>query len=246
MGSIHGSTDPKYKVLENTPYVWLFWDYFDGDISSFLENNTNIVIVSNRFLDDDIIINFSEYIKDYTLRGKLSMELLDFYIKFFLSAEHKCIHSIKDKVVNESTYNNFVNDSKKIIPGRFWTNFRLFLDEILSNAIYYSGHGEGIVNVNVCNTNAVRLDIVDRGGKLDIEYILKGLDKNDYPGCFGAESWRKILAGGQGLRLILNFTSFININIIPDRLSQVTGYFIPDISTKGFIIENRGDVINAN
>ncbi|MBN1113832.1 MAG: hypothetical protein JXA66_00685 [Oligoflexia bacterium] len=227
--------------LAKMPYNWYSMQNgpYDGG-RDILGDNKDLVIVS----DEILISEFSEDFLNDKIRGRLSPRFVDSFVRYFPPCSDSLFDFFQTITVKKNEFSNVIKLLKDKVPQDIFTNARLFVDELLPNIFMHTREDDGTVSLWISGDGVVKISIRDTSGLLKVPNIVSSLgevnrdqsDKNNHD---------SVATGGHGLRLVLNFSSFVYFCIIPDKLSSVTGFFIPGYKGCGFIIENREDVINA-
>lgn len=159
-----------------------------------------------------------------------------------LSEKISCAQNFK---FNIADYPTGLEKIRPYVDEGLWKKIHIFADEAVSNIILHSGKSEGVIESFLLKNNIIVLSVTDSGGRLVSRNLRKALcslcASYDVDKEFDPEN---IIIGGNGLKLLFHYVTFIKFNVIPFELTQIVGVFIPDRDFNGYIFEDRREEIS--
>jgi anti-sigma regulatory factor (Ser/Thr protein kinase) len=141
-------------------------------------------------------------------------------------------------------YSKGIEKIRSYVDEDSWKKMHLFTDEAVSNIILHSGKNEGSIEAYFLKNNAVIISVTDHGGRLVSRSLRKALCSLCISYKEGKEfNSENIIIGGNGLKLLFHYVTFIKFNVIPFELTQIMGVFMPKVDFSGYIFEDRREEI---
>jgi hypothetical protein len=226
-----------FNKLNALPYNWCFIndDSYQFD-SITTEETQNLVAVVPSL---DIIDKFCFH--GISFRGIIKRDFVK-NLNDIVCEQGLYIRKLKFDI---NDYSKGIDQIRAYVGDESWKKIHLFTDEAVSNILLHSGKNEGSVEAYFLKNDTVIISVTDRGGRL----VSKSLRRALCSLCISYKNGQElnsdnIIIGGNGLKLLFHYVTFIKFNVIPFELTQIMGVFIPNMDFSGYIFEDRREEIS--